>query len=65
MSILVDCRLSQPKMRVGIPQLLLPSSYFAAALKGLQTLSEVRKYVNYILNPDQYVDGLRKAGLPE
>src|SRR5262249_34048684 len=36
MSISWTAELASQKMRVTIPQLLLPWSYFAAALKGLQ-----------------------------
>jgi TolB-like protein/Flp pilus assembly protein TadD len=35
------------------------------AIRPGATLSEVRKYANYQLNTDQYLDGLRQAGLPE
>ena len=35
------------------------------AIRPSATISEVRRLLDYTLNPDHYLDSLRKAGLPE
>jgi hypothetical protein len=35
------------------------------AIRPGTTVRDARQNVNYMLNPDQYLDSLRQAGLPE